>query len=135
MKSKKVIFDTNLWISFLLNKDFSFLDKYIESGYLKLVFSEESVQEFLEVSSRPKFKKYFLTKDVERLLFIFNRFGVLVKVSSDLDVCRDKKDNFLLNLACESKADYLVIGDKDLLEIKSLNKTKILTLSKLKGEL
>ena len=61
MKSKKVIFDTNLWISFLLNKDFSFLDKYIKSGYLKLVFSEESVQEFLEVSSRPKFKKYFLT--------------------------------------------------------------------------
>ena len=55
-----------------------------------------------------------------------------MKVSSGLDVCRDKKDNFLLNLACDSKADYLVTGDKDLLEIKSLNKTKILTLSELK---
>ena len=105
MKSKKVIFDTNLWISFLITKDFSFLDRYIENGILKLIFSEESVQEFLEVSSRPKFKKYFPIDDVERLLFIFDRFGILVKVSSKLDICRDNKDNFLLNLAFDSKAD------------------------------
>jgi len=135
MKSKKVIFDTNLWISFLITRDFSFLDRYIENGILKLIFSEESVQEFLEVSSRPKFKKYFPIEDVERLLFIFDRFGILVKVSSKLDICRDNKDNFLLNHAFDSKADYLVTGDKDLLEIKSLYKTKILTISELKGEL
>lgn len=30
MKSRKVVLDTNLWISFLITKDFSFLDKYIE---------------------------------------------------------------------------------------------------------
>jgi len=32
MKSKKVILDKNLWISFLISRDFSFLDKYIETG-------------------------------------------------------------------------------------------------------
>lgn len=135
MKSRKVVLDTNLWISFLITKDFSFLDKYIENRKVKLVFSEELIQEFLAVSSRPKFKKYFTDKDVERLFLIFDKFGVLAKVTSELELCRDHKDNFLLNLATDSKADYLVTGDKDLLEIKNLNKTKILTIKELIEEL
>lgn len=135
MKSKKVILDTNLWISFLITKDFSFLDKYIENRKVKLVFSEELIQEFMAVSSRPKFKKYFTNKDIEHLLLTFDKYGVLVKVTSKLELCRDNKDNFLLNLAADSKADYLVTGDKDLLEIKDLKKTKILTIRELKDEL
>jgi predicted nucleic acid-binding protein len=31
-------------------------------------------------------------------------------------ICRDPKDNFLLDLIDFAKADYLVTGDKDLLE-------------------
>jgi putative PIN family toxin of toxin-antitoxin system len=135
MKSKTIILDTNLWISFLIAKDFSFLDKYIETGKVKLVFSEELIQEFLAVSSRPKFQKYFTHKDIERLLSIFDTFGVLVRVTSKLEFCRDIKDNFLLNLATDSKADYLVTGDNDLLEIKGVQKTKILTIRELREEL
>lgn len=134
MRSKKVILDTNLWISFLITKDFSFLDKYIENGKIKLVFSEELIQEFLAVSSRPKFKKYFADKDVERLLHFFDKYGDLVKVNSELELCRDSKDNFLLNLATDSQADYLVTGDNDLLEIGNVQKTKILTIKELKKE-
>lgn len=37
-------------------------------------------------------------------------------------------DNFLLNLAFDSNADYLVTGDNDLLEIKSISKTRIISL-------
>ncbi|MFN8431438.1 MAG: putative toxin-antitoxin system toxin component, PIN family [Spirosomataceae bacterium] len=39
------------------------------------------------------------------------------------------KDNFLLSLAVDSMADYLITGDKDLLELVNINKTKILTMS------
>ena len=134
MRSKKVILDTNLWISFLITKDFSFLDKYIENGKIKLVFSEELIQEFLAVSSRPKFKKYFADKDVERLLHFFDKYGDLVKVNSELELCRDSKDNFLLNLATDSQADYLVTRDNDLLEIGNVQKTKILAIKELKKE-
>ena len=135
MKSKTIILDTNLWISFLITKDFSFLDKYIETGKVKLVFSEELIQEFLAVSSRPKFQKYFTYKDIEHLLHVFDTFGVLVRVTSKLEFCRDIKDNFLLNLATDSKADYLITGDNDLLEIKGVQKTKILTIRELREEL
>ena len=41
-------------------------------------------------------------------------------------MCRNKKDDFLLNLAIESNADYLIIGDLDLLDIKQIINTKII---------
>jgi uncharacterized protein len=40
MKSKKVILDTNLWISFLISKNYSFLDNYVKNGKVKLIFSK-----------------------------------------------------------------------------------------------
>jgi putative PIN family toxin of toxin-antitoxin system len=131
MKSKKIILDTNLWISFLINKDYSFLDKYIGNEKAKLIFSEELIQEFLTVAKRPKLQKYFSDKDIENLLHIFENFGNLIEVTSKIELCRDYKDNFLLNLAADSKADFLVTGDKDLLEIKTIEKTRILTIREL----
>jgi uncharacterized protein len=135
MKSKKIILDTNLWISFLITKDYSFLDKYIENGKARLVFSEELIQEFLTVAQRPKLQKYFMDKDIEHLLYTFDNFGILIKVTSQIKICRDYKDNFLLNLAVDSKADYLATGDKDLLGIINIGKNKILTIRELKDKL
>ncbi|NLO03988.1 MAG: putative toxin-antitoxin system toxin component, PIN family [Bacteroidales bacterium] len=130
-----MIFDTNLWISFLITKDYSFLDKYIENGKARLFFSEELIQEFLTIAKRPKLQKYFTDKDIEHLPHTFDNFGILIKVTSQIKICRDYKDNFLLNLAVDSKADYLATGDKDLLEIKNIEKTKIITIRELKDKL
>ena len=134
MKSKKVILDTNLWISFLITRDLSFLDNYIETGKLKLIFSEELFSEFITVTERPKFKKYFVESDVTQLMQIIDRFGILVKVKTQINHCRDQKDNFLLSLAIDSDADYLVTGDNDLLELEEIKGTKILTIQRLKNE-
>lgn len=93
------------------------------------------IQEFLTIAKRPKLQKYFTDKDIEHLLHTFDNFGILIKVTSQIKICRDYKDNFLLNLAVDSKADYLATGDKDLLEIKNIEKTKILTIRELKDKL
>ena len=135
MKSKSVIFDTNLWISFLISKDFSFLDYYVVKGKVKLIFSEELFSEFISIAERPKFKKYFSNSDINQLIRIIDKYGILIKVTSEINLCRDIKDNFLLNLAVDSNADFLVTGDIDLLEIKNIQKTKILTIRKLIDEL
>jgi hypothetical protein len=96
---------------------------------LILIFSNELIEEFIAVVSRPKFKTYFSKKDIEKFLVYFEQFGELVEVKSDLKICRDEKDNFLLNLSVDSKADYLITGDKDLLILDKIANTKILTLS------
>ena len=92
-----------------------------------MIFSNELLEEFIDVVSRPKFKKYFSKKDIEKILEYFDQFGELVKVKSDIKICRDEKDNFLLNLSVDSKADYLITGDKDLLILEKIENTKILT--------
>jgi uncharacterized protein len=135
MKSKKVILDTNLWISFLISRDFSFLDNYIETGKIRLIFSEELFSEFILVTERPKFKKYFAESDIKHLIRIIDRFGILVQVTTEINRCRDIKDNFLLSLAIDSSADYLVTGDNDLIELEHINKTKIITIQGLRDAL
>ncbi|MGB3849642.1 MAG: putative toxin-antitoxin system toxin component, PIN family, partial [Tunicatimonas sp.] len=49
------------------------------------------------------------------------------KVTAAAGECRDAKDNFLLSLAKDGKADYLVTGDGDLLDIEIFGNTQIMT--------
>jgi hypothetical protein len=127
MRSKKVILDTNLWISFLISKRLDFIDDLLFEGKVKLIFSKELIEEFLTVAKRPKFGKYFTDDKISDLLRLLDKYGKLIKVSSKTEECRDLKDNFLLNLAIDGKADYLITGDLDLLVIKKIKKTKIIT--------
>ncbi len=64
----RVIIDTNLWISFLLTKNFTKLDTIISDKKLILLFSQELIDEIVEVTQRKKFRKYFPLDDVESLM-------------------------------------------------------------------
>jgi hypothetical protein len=127
MRSIRVILDTNLWISFLISKKLEHIDNYILEGRIKLIFSKELIEEFLSVAKKPKFERYFTGERISELLSLFDRYGKLVEVTTNRDECRDKKDNFLLNLAIDGKMDYLVTGDDDLLVLGKISKTKILS--------
>ena len=127
-KKLKVILDTNIWISFLITKTYLRLDQYLINGKIKLIFSEELLTEFLEVTKRPKLKAYFSPENVSDLIEYFNSYAQLINVKSNIKICRDPKDNFLLSLAKDSNADYLVTGDKDLLVIEKFGTTIILTI-------
>lgn len=122
----KVIVDTNLWISWLITKDYKKLDKVFLKKNFKLVFSLELIEEFIEVVHRPKLRKYFSKKDIETIIQFIYESALFVDVKSQTTGCRDEKDNFLLALAIDSKADFLLTGDKDLLEIKKIGKTRII---------
>lgn len=63
------------------------------------------------------------------MLSTFEPFIDLIEVDSIVTVCRDLKDNFLLALAKDGKADYLLTGDKDLLTLTKFGKTKIKTIT------
>jgi len=127
--AKRIIIDTNLWISFLITKDFSRLDEIIFTKQCILIFSEELLNEFLEVSSRPKLRRFFKKNDIENLLETIDEFAEFIVVTTNTQVCRDPKDNFLLSLAVDGTADYLLTGDKDLLTLSSFSQTKIIAIS------
>ena len=129
IRKEKIILDTNIWISFLISKDIKKLDLLIIKGKIQLLFSNELLEEFIAVTKRPKFKKYFTIDDIEKLLDNFDSYGKIIEIKSDIKECRDIKDNFLLNLAIDGKADYLITGDNDLLEMQTIQKTKIITIT------
>lgn len=128
-KVSRIIIDTNLWISFLITNDYTKLDEIIFSRKAILVFSEELLDEFLTVARRPKFRRFFSLADIEDLLETISEYADLVKVKTEIKVCRDPKDNFLLELSIDGNADFLLTGDNDLLELAKIGETVIVTIS------
>ena len=114
-KKSRIVIDTNIWISFLLTKDFSLFDKIVSNPNLILVFSAKLLEEFIEVAGRPKFKRYFSSDDLEELLFQMREHGEFITVTTSTNICRDPKDNKFLELAVACDAQYIVTGDDDLL--------------------
>jgi putative PIN family toxin of toxin-antitoxin system len=125
----RVIIDINLWMSFLLTKDLSKFDSLIADNEIILIFSQELADEIIEVTQRSKFRRYFELDDVESLMLKIRARAIFINVTSEINACRDPKDNFLLSLSIDGNATYLLTGDKDLLIIKKWGKTKILTIT------
>jgi putative PIN family toxin of toxin-antitoxin system len=129
LKKERIIVDTNIFISFLINRDYSKLDKIIIDNKATLLLSNELIGELITVLSRPKFKKYISKEDLNTLMLFFNEYGELVNVTSKVKLSRDANDDFLLALAKDGKATFLITGDKDLLVLKKINQTKIVSIS------
>jgi len=126
-KPCKVIIDTNLWISFLIGKQLSSLKDLLVNKTIQPIFSSQLLEEINVVTKRPKLQKYFSPVKVAELIDFLQLIGLVIEVKSTVNICRDLKDNYLLALAKDSNADYLITGDLDLLIIKEFEKTKIVT--------
>ena len=128
-RKHRVIIDTNLWISFLINGDYSRLDKILDNRRIILLYSQELIDEFVEVAKRPKFKKYLTLDDIREILLKIATRAEFIEVESKVDISKDPKDNFLLELAKDGKATHLLTGDKYLLSIEKFFRTSILSIT------
>lgn len=135
VKKKRVIVDTNCWISFLIGKNLSSLVSLLSNNRIELVLCDELLEEIREVTQRPKFAKHFPVLEVESLLSFLRLKGHLFTPSEDLHICRDEEDNYLLALAMEANAHYIVTGDKDLLIIKEIASCKIVDVKTFEKEM
>lgn len=52
--------------------------------------------------------------------------AVLIEPNEQVSICRDPKDNKFLELAVSGKADFIVSGDEDLLELNPFREIRIL---------
>lgn len=122
----KVIIDTNLWISFLIGKELANLKEWIVDRTIQVVLCEQIIEEINLVTQRPKLQKYFPATKVQELLDLLRIIGLWIEVTSEVSICRDPKDNYLLALAKDSQADFLITGDADLLSLVNFEGTEIL---------
>jgi putative PIN family toxin of toxin-antitoxin system len=86
LKNDRLVIDTNLWISFLLNKRLSALDQLFYNSQIELLFSDELITEFIDVAHRPKFRKYFSKKDLEELILRIRMHAGFVNVITKVNI-------------------------------------------------
>ena len=127
----KVIIYNNLWISFLIGKQLASLKYLLIEKTLVPIFSEQLLNEINLVTKRPKLQKHFPQTKVQELLEFLSIIGLCIEIKSKVNACRDAKDNYLLALAKDSEADFLITGDQDLLILQQFGITKIVTYQQL----
>ena len=123
----KVIIDTNFWISFLIGKQLASLKYLLIEKTLVPIFYPQLLNEINLVTKRPKLQKHFPESKVQELLELLSIIGLCIETKSKINICRDAKDNYLLALAKDSQADFLITGDQDLLILQQFGITKIVT--------
>ena len=94
-----------------------------------MLCSDELLCELDKAVSKPHLTKRVNRPHYEDLMVRLRTEAEPVVICSVVDICRDPKDNFLLALAKDGNADYLITGDNDLLVLKEFGKTKIVTLT------
>ena len=130
----RVIVDTNCWISFLIGKRLSSLVDLLSDERIQLVICDELLEEIREVTSRPKFKKYFPQKEVASLIDFMQIIGDSFQPKQHIQLCRDEADDYLLDLAIDAKANYLITGDQDLLVLQKVATCRIVDVATFERE-
>ena len=133
-KKMRLVVDANAWISSLMSLRFRFrLAIVFDPAYL-LLTSEELFSDLKRGIQKPKVTKKITPADYEKLVSRLRSAALFVNVRSVVNVCRDPEDNFLLALAKDGNADYLITGDLDLLVMKEFENTKIVSLTDFEKE-
>lgn len=127
----KVIIDTNVFVSSLIQHNYPFLVvDYIfkERNTIELCISQELQNEYSEVLNRIKFFRY-PDYDIKSkiLLSDINNFGCKYLPTIKINIIQDKSDNKFLELAETSNADFLITGNTQHFSMREYKKTKIVS--------
>jgi putative PIN family toxin of toxin-antitoxin system len=126
----RVVIDTNVLISAFIKPKGSLgiLLPRLRTGAYSLLYSDRSLEELVDVLGRPRLRRKYLfsDEDVKTLLGIILLLGEKVVPTRRIAFCRDPKDDKFLEIAVAGKADAIVSGDRDLLDLNSFEGIPIL---------
>lgn len=130
----RAILDTNILVTYLLTgEQDSAVARVVRAGLLgeyTLLLPAELLE---ELARKAREKRYLVQRiapeDVVELAAILARVAETIpKITDEIPaVTRDPKDDYLLAYALVGEAGYLVTGDRDLLILKQVGDTRIIT--------
>jgi uncharacterized protein len=130
MSKPRFVLDTNLAIRAAL-LDTSYARRVFETALAvgEILLSQAVQAELSDVFMRAKFDRY--VSPLRRLQFLANLIAIAtpVQVTVTIRVCRDPKDDKLLELAVSGQAVCIISGDKDLLVLHPFQDISILSFS------
>jgi putative PIN family toxin of toxin-antitoxin system len=128
----KIVLDTNVLISGIITSHgpAAKIIEAVQAGRLILCTSANLLQEFSEVILRPKMlRKYSeLGIHADALLDYLRANAILVSgIPTQAVIAADPDDDYVIACAIDGEADYIISGDRHLLELESLNKILIVS--------
>jgi len=125
---QKVIIDTNVLVSSLIQKNFPYRivhELFIEDRII-LCVSESLMKEYYDVLRKPKFAAYsdFMKKAESLLADIEEKADMYIPMIS-LNMISDEDDNKILELADVCQADYIITGNTNDFTFPTYKDTKI----------
>ncbi len=123
----RVVLDTNVLVSALITegRTAKLLQVLLEKN-VELLLSKPILDEFVDVMSRARLREYIGSEEIENFLKLLLSVALIVDVKSKFDVTSDIADNIVLAAAHDGKANYIVSGDRHLLDLKNFKGIKIL---------
>ena len=122
----RIVIDTNVLISglFFGGKPYKVLRAVINDE-IEAAITDEIEYEYRRIVDEAlrKFKVTKAKASLENCLCKLTRIDSV----SDIKICRDPDDDKFINCAIDSKALYIVSGDKDLLTLKNVKDVDIIT--------
>jgi putative PIN family toxin of toxin-antitoxin system len=128
MNPNRVVIDTNVFISALLNP-LGTPKKVINIAVSQFTIlqSEATYQELATRISKKKFDKYLEKDDKLDFLSSLKNRSLFVDIWHETRVCSDLDDNKFLELAVSGMAQYIITGDKELLILNTYQGIPIIT--------
>lgn len=121
----KLVLDTNVYLAAYLTRGLSAEVLEYAATQHEIYASWEVINEFLN----KLVKKFHVPKELAQSVQKSLLGAVIIcdAPSKTKDRCRDKMDAHVIDLVAAVQPKYLITGDKDLLVLKTLSKTRIVT--------
>ncbi|HTS35221.1 MAG TPA: putative toxin-antitoxin system toxin component, PIN family [Candidatus Solibacter sp.] len=115
---RRLVIDTNVFVSAVVFPESvprRAVNQAIERDVVLL--SESTMHELTQVLARPKFDRYISREERARFLAQVAGVAEFVSVIQLVRECRDPSDDKFLEVALNGRADVIITGDEDLLEM------------------
>ena len=124
----RIIVDANVVISALSKFSVPFLALALVLDSHTNLISEKTFEELKVTLYQPKFDKYFFSDDTRpEILETILQYSLVIIPGITVTLCRDPNDDKYLELAHSGKADCIITGDPDLLELNPFENIPIIT--------
>lgn len=128
----RVVVDTNVLVSALLSSSSlpAELLSLWRDGRFTLLTAPLQLEELMRISRYPKLKLRLTPSLIGRLINELRDLAEKIEPLIPVDVSPDPYDNYLLAIASDGRANYLISGDKrDLLSLGTFKGALILSVS------
>ena len=124
---ERFVSDTNVILSGLLFPRSTPRRALLRVQSSQVLGSDATLLELVQVMGRPRFDRYLERGVRQQLVAEFMNSCVVIPIHYPIRACRDPKDDKSLEVAVHGRADAIVTGDADLLDLNRFQGVAIIT--------